>query len=342
MRRYIIGRIGQAVLVLWITYTVAFLLLNALPGDGIMIKFEDPDAGLSVEAIAAIRTYYNVDQPLLLQYVHGLLGQFSGDFGYSIETGAPVLDRISAALPETAKLAGLAFVLAIVIAVVIAFISSYRPFGRLRNIISSTPALLVSIPTFWLGIMLMQIFSFQLGWFPVIGGTEWQLIVLPVITLAIPVSAPLAQILIRTADDVALQPFITVVEAKGATPFWTLSRHVVRNSLLPTLTITGLLLAELIAGSVVTETVFGRNGIGRLTNQAVASLDLPVMQALVVLIATVFVTTNLIVDLLYPVIDPRQRVGSAGTGTRRPRRRGPLPPAQPTTSHTPVTERIPV
>lgn len=308
MTRRIVTRIAQSLVVLWAAYTVSFLLLNALPGDGIMIKFENPEMGLSAEQIAAIRDYYRVDDPLLVQYLHALFGALQGDFGYSIENAVPVVDRIQAALPSTLVLAGLAFVVAVVLAIAIALAAVYSRSPWLRNTLSGVPSLLISIPAFWLGIVLIQVLSFQLGWVPVIGGEDWQKLILPVITLAIPVSAPLAQIILRTLDDVETSPFVHVVESKGASRWWTLSRHTARNSLLPVLTISGLIFAELISGSVVVETVFARNGIGRLTNQAVTAQDMPVMQAIVVLAAAVFVLINLIVDLLYPVLDPRLRI----------------------------------
>ncbi|WP_454086252.1 ABC transporter permease [Georgenia sp. Marseille-Q6866] len=305
--RYVAGRVGQALVVLWAAYTLSFLLLGALPGDGILIKFENPELGLSADQVAAIREYYRVDDPLLLQYVHALAGTLQGDLGYSVETATPVLDRISAALPATLQLASLAFVVAAAVAVVLALAASYARSPWLHNTITAIPSLFVSVPAFWLGIVLLQVFSFRLGWVPVIGAEGWQQLVLPVLTLAVPVSAPLAQIVLRTLDDVATRPFVHVVEAKGASRWWTLSRHTARNSLLPVLTISGLLVAELIAGSVVTESVFGRDGLGRLTNLAVAAQDLPVIQVIVLVAALAFVTVNLAVDLLYPVLDPRLR-----------------------------------
>lgn len=307
MTAHILRRVGQAVLVLWIAYTVTFFLLAALPGDGIMIKFESPEAGLSPEQIAAVRAYYRVDDPLILQYFHALLGTVQGDLGYSIVNGAPVRERLAAALPQTLQLASLAFVVAVLIAVLIAVASSFARFAWLRRLIQAIPSTFASVPAFWLGLVLIQVFSFQLGLVPMIGATPAEALVLPVLTLAVPISAPLAQVLVQSLDDVSARPFVHVLQAKGAGPGWLLARHTAHNALLPTLTIAGLLFGELIAGSVITETVFGRNGIGRLVNDSVAAQDLPMIQAIVLLSAVVFVVVNLIVDLLYPVLDPRLR-----------------------------------
>ena len=305
MTRYLASRILQSVFVLWAAFTATFIALQLLPGDAIMIKFENPEMGLSAEQIAIIRDYYKIDEPVFIRYIDTILGYLRGDFGYSLDSGLPVLERILLAIPETLKLAAPAFLLSIVLAVAIAFSASYARMSWLRNILVSVPSLFISIPAFWLGILLIQLFSFQLRLVPVVGGSEAQLLILPILTLAIPVSAPLAQVLLRSLDHVTTQPFVSVVAAKGASRQWILWRHVAKNAILPSLTIAGLMFGELIAGSVVVETVFGRAGIGRLTNQAVAAQDTPVMQAIVILSAVTFVAVNLIVDLLYPVLDPR-------------------------------------
>lgn len=305
----ILPRIGQAAVVLFVAYTATFILLSALPGDGIMIKFESPDAGLTTEQVAVLREYYRVDSPLIVQFVHALLGSLQGDFGYSIANAVPVADRIATALPQTVQLASLAFVFALLLAAAITFASTFAPFAWLRNAIQAVPSIFISVPAFWLGLMLIQFFSFQLGLVPMIGASATQALILPVATLAIPISAPLAQVFGRSLDAAQRKPFVSVVEAKGATQWWIVTRHTARNAILPTITISGLIFGELIAGSVVVETVFGRNGIGRLVNDSVAAQDLPVIQAVVLISAFVFVTVNLIVDLLYPVLDPRLRRG---------------------------------
>ena len=189
----------------------------------------------------------------------------------------------------------------------LAFASHFTRFGWLRSALQALPSLFVSVPVFWLGIMLIQIVSFRLGWIPVINPGKWESLVMPTLTLAIPISAPMAQILIRNIDEVLTQPFVAVARAKGASRHWVLCKHVARNALLPTLTIAGVLFGELLAGAVVTEAVFGLNGLGSLTQQAVGHQDTAVLQAIVVVSATAFVLINLAVDLLYPVLDPRLR-----------------------------------
>ncbi len=307
MSRYILGRIGQALLVLWIAFTVSFLLLQALPGDAILIKFQNPELGLSPEQIADLRDAYGVDSPLWAQYLQSLGNFVTGQFGYSVVGSIPVAHELLANLPATARLASFGFALAVILAFALAFLASLAPFAWLRNAIQSIPSLFVSVPVFWLGIMLIQIFSFRLKWISVINPGEWEGLILPVLTLAVPISAPLAQILMRNIDEVSTQPFVAVARAKGASPRWVLWKHVAKNALLPTLTIAGILFGELLAGAVITETVFGLNGIGGLTERSVRFQDTSVIQAIVVFSAAAFVLVNLAVDLLYPVFDPRLR-----------------------------------
>jgi peptide/nickel transport system permease protein len=305
MTRYLLGRIGQAVVVLAVTFTAAFLLLQVLPGDAIMIKFMSPEMGLSADQIAEIRASYGVDRPLWEQYFRTVGNFLVGNFGYSIQAGVPVSHQLAVNLPPTLLLASLGFLAAIVLTVILATLSNLAGMKWLRAALQSLPSLFISVPVFWLGIMLIQIFSFQLGLVSVISPGPVERLILPVATLAIPISAPLSQILMRNIDEVLTQPFVAVARAKGASHIWVLARHVARNALLPTLTIAGVLFGELLAGAVVTEAVYGLNGLGGLTYQAVGNHDTAVLQAIVVISALAFVTINLIVDLLYPVLDPR-------------------------------------
>ncbi|EOW6802639.1 ABC transporter permease [Cronobacter muytjensii] len=303
--RYLGARVGQALLVLWASFTVSFALLQLLPGDAIAIKFQNPELGLNAAQIAQMRTAYGADAPLWRQYLENLSGALRGDFGFSLQAGVPVSALLAASLPATLRLAALGFTLALVIAVLLAALSTLS-YGRvLRRAFAALPSLFVAVPTFWLGITLIQLFSFQWRLIPVINPGFWEGLILPVMTLAVPISAPLAQLLIRNIDVVMHQPFVTVARAKGASHRGVLWRHVARNALLPVLTVAGLLLGELIAGALVTETVFGLNGLGQLTRDAVNNQDLAVLQAIVLVAALGFVLINLLVDLLYPLLDPR-------------------------------------
>src|ERR1700722_16345744 len=242
MSRYLISRVLQAVLVLWASFTVAFILLQVLPGDAILIKFQSPDMGLSPQQIAEIRASYAVDRPVLVQYVHAVGNFLSGDLGYSVQAGVPVSEQLLTNLPPTLWLAGLGFLAASALAAAIAFASSLVPLRRVRDALQALPALFVSMPVFWLGIVLIQVISFRLRLVPVINPGPWQGLILPVATLAIPISAPLAQILIRSIDEVQKEPFVPVARAKGASRARVLWRHVAGNASLPAMPLAGILL----------------------------------------------------------------------------------------------------
>lgn len=311
----LLRRVGQALLVLLLAYTGAYLLLAALPGDAVMARYSSPDLGLSAQQISEIRNSYGIDKPLILRFFDSIGAFLRGDLGYSVQSGAKVSDLIGAALPATLVLAGIAIVGSVFLAVLIAFTASYGAGRWLRAAFRNLPPLFVSLPVFWIGIVLIQIVSFRLGLIPAIGASPVQALILPAITLMIPIAAPLAQVFLRSIDEVRDQPFVSVVRARGASTSWLLWRNVAPNALLPALTMAGLLFGELVGGAIVTEAVFGRVGIGSLTAQAVANRDTPVLLAVVVIAALVFVVINLIVDLLYPVLDPRlrQRTASAGS-----------------------------
>lgn len=322
--RYLILRLGQAVLVLLLAFTAAFILLSLIPGDGVTARFADPALGLSNDQIAEIREATGADDSWWSRYVLSLTGFLTGDFGYSVQTGAAVSTIIAAALPSTAVLAASGFVTALVLAVVIAVFATFGPStgptARVRRVLDSVPSLFISIPVFWLGILLIQVFSFQLGVVSVVDPGPAEALVLPTLTVAVPLSAPIAQVLIRSITEVQASGFVKVTTAKGASELWILVHTVARNAVLPGLTIIGLVFGELVAGAVVTETVFGRNGIGLITAQAVTHRDNPILLAVVVIATFGYVIINLAVDLLYPVIDVRLRTkrssASAGRALR--------------------------
>ena len=310
MTAYLLRRIGQAFVVLWAAFSVSFVLLQLMPGDAVLIKFLNPDLGLGPEQIAEIQAAYGADQPVWRQYLH-TLGQFlTGHFGYSLQAGVPVSQGLATNLPPTLRLAALGLVAALLLALGLALVASVARVRMVRMLLQSLPSLFASIPVFWLGIMLIQWVSFRLGWVPVINPGPWQGLILPTLTLAIPICAPLAQILMRNLDAALAQPYVAVARAKGASQLQVLLRHAARNAVLPVLTMGGMLFGELLAGAVVTEAVFGLNGLGSLTQQAVGNQDTAVLQAVVMVSATAFVTINLIVDLLYPWLDPRLAHGA--------------------------------
>lgn len=314
MVHYVLRRLLQAAVVLWAAFTLSFILLQLMPGDAGLIRFLGGEFGLTPEQLAEVRAYYGADVSVWQHYVTTLKNFLTGDFGYSVVSGTPVIDEVLTNTPPTLLLAGLSFTVAVALAVVIALLATLPRSGWLRELVHALPPLMVSIPVFWLAIMLIQIFSFQLGWVSIINPRPWERLVLPTLAIAIPIAAPLAQVLIRNLDALSAQGFVPVARAKGAPRSFVILRHVLPNALLPALTLAGVLFGGLVAGAVVTETVFALNGLGRLAERSVRLQDAAMLQVIVVMAALGFVVVNLLIDLLYPVLDPRlRRRGGAST-----------------------------
>lgn len=303
---YIARRVGQGLVVLWAAYTISFLVLYLLPGDAAALFAGGADQeAVDPELVARLRAELGLDRPLWEQYLTALGRALVGDFGTSTQTGRPAADLLGEALPPTLALTGFAFVLSIVLGTALALAASLTRATWLRNLLFSLPPIGVSIPVFWIGLLLLQAFSFQLRLFPAMGDDGFVSLVLPAVTIAIPSGAFIAQLLSRGLRSTLAQPYVEVVRAKGAGEARVQFGHALRNAVIPTLTMGGVLVGGLLSGAVVTETVFSRLGIGRLVVTAVNNRDVPVVQIVVVFAALVFVVANLIVDLVYPLVDRR-------------------------------------
>ncbi|MFG3207968.1 ABC transporter permease [Streptomyces sp. NPDC048192] len=312
MRRYVIKRLAQAAGVLWAAYTVSFLVLDYLPGDPVTaMAGAGMDSGqVDPEQIAALRHEYGFDKPVLVQYAEYLGRAVRGDFGDAVSTGRPVTSTLADALPQTLQLTGAALLLAVLLGGGLAVLATYTARRWLRQLLLSLPPLGVSVPTFWVGLLLVEAFSFRLHWFPAFGNDGLRGLVLPAVTLAVPTGAQIAQVLAKSLLTALDQAYVETARAKGAGRWRVHLRHALRNASLPALTVVGLLVGQLIAGSVVVETVFSRDGLGRVTAAAVTAQDIPLVQGVVVFGALIFVMTNLVVDLVYPLVDPRIAVAS--------------------------------
>lgn len=314
MRSYLLTRVGQAVLVLWAAYTLTFILLSALPGDAITNRVQAPDSDITPEGAQALMEFYGLDRPLWQQYLHSLGAALRGDLGYSLNTGQPVHTMIADALPATLALTLFGLLFGVVIASLVALAITYAPWPWLRSAFGSLPPLFASVPTFVVGILALQFFAFRLGWIPSVDDGSIRALLAPALTLGILLAATLGQVFATSIRTTRRQPFVHVQQAKGAGEGFIFRKDVLRNSVLPVLTLLGLAFGELIAGSVVTEAVYARNGIGQLIVGSVNTQDLPVVQGVVLLSTAAYVVINLVVDVAYPFIDPRILVG------RTPRR----------------------
>lgn len=309
-RRYstfALRRTGQALLVVLLAYVLVFLVLAAIPGDPISAQLENPQAGYTEEEKAQIRAFHGLDRPVLIQLLLALSQAVTGQLGTSLATSQPVTAMLAAAIPSTLALALTALLLALAIAAVLGLASRLLPTGRAGALIRSLPAVFLSTPNFLIGLVLIQVLAVQAGLFSIVEPESIGATLAAALTLAIPVSAQIAQVFITALDEAAGQDFAEVALARGLPPAQVVLRHLLRPSLLPTVTIVGLVLGEVLGGSLITEAIFGRAGVGTLVQKAVAAQDVPVLLAAVVLSALVFVLVNLVIDLFYPLLDPRLR-----------------------------------
>ncbi|MFT4042775.1 MAG: ABC transporter permease [Gordonia sp. (in: high G+C Gram-positive bacteria)] len=308
MTRYVIGRILQAVVVLWAAYTVAFTVLYLLPSDpvGLQLSAAGVDtSSLTPAQIHAAKAQFGLDKPAIVQYFDHLGGFLRGDLGTSITQNVPVSQVIGNRIGTTLLLSVVAGVLALITGTALAYLAIYVRVRWLRLVLSRLPSVGASMPQFLTGLFLIEFFSFQLGWLPSTGQEGVASLVMPSITIALLTGSMFAQVLMRSFDEVMRAPYIATARAKGLSRGAVQLRHGLRNAALPALTILGVIVGLTVTSSVVVETEFNRQGIGSLTRDAVGTQDIPVVLAIVMLAATLFVVVNLLVDLLYPILDPR-------------------------------------
>ena len=308
MLQYTARRVVQAIAVLWAAYTVSFAVLYMLPSDPVSILLNQAGGTSgrpSADQIAQIQSEYGFDDPVVVQYFHHLFDAIQLDFGQSVSRGQSVTSLLTENLPPTLALTATALLFTIVIGGGLAFLATYVGWRPLRSFLHRLPAVGVSFPTFWIGLLLIQLFSFSLGWFPATGSEGISTLILPALTMSLPTAGILAQVLIRGLDDTLEQAHIATARAKGLSRLRIHLKHALKNASLPALTILGLLVGSTVTQAVVAETIFSRLGIGRLAQQAVLAQDIPLVQGIVVLAAAIFVVVNLVVDLIYPLLDPR-------------------------------------
>ncbi|MEV1295690.1 ABC transporter permease [Pseudonocardia sp. NPDC049635] len=307
----LLRRVGQVLFVIWLAFTLSFILLNVLPGDAVLAKLGGVDANRQItEAeLAAIRAQVGLDGPLVTQYLQRLGGVVTLNLGHSLQTREPVLDMLVTALPPTLQLAAAGFLLAIAFGGLLGATAAYTRTPWLRTALLAFGTIGTAVPAFWIGISLITLFSFWLPLFPASGTAGPSSLVLPAITLAIMPASLVTQVFYESLARAMSEPFATTAVMKGASRMRVLVRHGIRNAAVPVVTLAGVVAGYLLVGSVVVETVFSRAGIGYLTVNAVRTVDLSVISGLVVFSAVVFVTLNLLVDLACPFIDPRMRAG---------------------------------
>jgi ABC-type dipeptide/oligopeptide/nickel transport system permease component len=302
--RYLIRRVLLTIPVLIGVATLVFSLIHLVPGDPAQAMMGD---GAAPQDVAELRKSLGLDQPLLQQYVTFLGRAIKGDLGRSFRTGQPVTAMIAERVPATAELAVAAMIVAILIAIPLGVIAAVWR-GTAVDYSAMTFALAgVSIPNFWLGPVLAIVFAVELGWLPVSGrGTPAHLI-LPAISLGLALAAILARMTRASLLEELNELYVRAARARGVSRALAIPGHALRNSMIPLLTIIALQFGAVLTGAVITETIFAWPGIGRLLIQSIGFRDYPMVQGCILLIATTYVTVNLVTDLMYGVLDPRIR-----------------------------------
>lgn len=301
MGRYLVKRLLQAIPTLLGITVITFLVLRLSGDPAYMVLGETATR----EAVATYRAQHGLDKPLHLQYLQFMRGALTGDFGNSLRYQEPVGRLLLSRLPATVELSLAAILFSLLVGVPVGLLSATRPASAEDFVIRALALLGQAIPGFFLGIVLIMLFSVHLHWFPTGGRGGFQHLVLPTVTLGAFMVALIARFTRSSLRDVLGQDYIRTARAKGLYRRRVILRHAFKNALIPVVTITGLQTAAVFSGAIVTETVFSWPGLGRFMVQAVYGRDFPVVQATVILITGVVVLINLIVDLIYGFVDPR-------------------------------------
>lgn len=306
MLRYVLRR---TLLLIPITFSVMFILFTLLwftPGDPAVIALGDE---VSPQAIATFKAEHGLDKPFIVQfgnYVKKVV--IEGDFGYSYAMRSPVSDELLPRVPVTFRLAFWSVFYSTIIGIPLGIICAIRQYSLLDSVVTVITLLGISIPTFWTGLLLILCFSVYLGWLPSMGFETVSEMVLPLITLSGMSMAVIARMTRSSMLEVIKSDYIRTARSKGQKEYVIIFRHALPNALIPVMTIIGLQFGALLGGSIITEAIFSISGIGRLMIEAIKVRDYPILQAGVLFISLAFCVVNLVVDILYAIIDPRIRL----------------------------------
>ncbi len=301
---YIIKRITVLLTVIFGVLLLTFLLIHLVPGDPVDVMLGE---SANVADRAALRAELGLDQPLANQFGQYLVKLVHGDLGQSIHTHTPIVNLIQARYPATLKLALLSLIIGITVGVPLGIFAALKAGGWQDFLVTIVSVRLSAMPAFWLGPVLMLIFAVWLGWLPVSGMDTGASIILPAVTLGFGLSAILTRMTRTSLLEVLNDDYIRTARAKGLSEHTVILRHALRAALLPIITIVGLQMGSLLAGTVITETIFSWDGIGKLLVESIEKRDYPVTQACVLIVALSYVMVNLVTDILYRLADPRVR-----------------------------------
>lgn len=281
------------------------LMIHLVPGDPAQLMVGD--APVSAAQLRMIRHSLGLDRPLYRQLADDARRFAVGNLGRSLRSGRPISDSLRAALPSTLSLALAAMAFGLIVGVPAGVLASIRRGGWVDSAVTAFAVVGISLPSFWTGILLIVVFAVQLGWFPTSGQAGWRALVLPALTLGWYPAGALARLLRSSMLEVLRKDYVGVARAKGLRERVVVVRHALRNALLPTVTLGSVQFGTLLSGAIVTETVFARDGIGRLVVDGILQRDFPVVQGVVLLIAVIYTLVNLVTDVMYAWLDPRIR-----------------------------------
>ena len=307
MIRFLLQRAAMALATLWVLSLVTFLMGAMAPGGPVEVLLGQH---ANPEAAAQLKRELGLDQPLPVQYARWLGNVLYGDFGISFRDRRPVSRTLADRYPVTVQLAGFAGIFAVCLGVPLGLLAAIRPGSWLDRFATTLALMGVSIPTFVLLPLLVLVFSLQLRWFPVTYNREWWHLILPALALGLRPSAMIARMTRASLMETLQQDFVRTARAKGVSWTGTLLRHAGKNAIIPVLTVIGTSVGYMLGGSFVVETIFGIPGIGNLSIAAIPARDYPMIQAVTLLAAAVFILVNLVVDLLYGLFDPRLRAAA--------------------------------
>ena len=305
MTTYFLKRLAATIPVLVGISVLVFFSLYMVPGDQLTAVLGD--AIVSKEQADQLRQLYGFNDPLVVQYFRFAGRALQGDLGRSLQYKRPVLEEIRTQLPATIQLTLAAMAIAVLAGMGLGITAALRPHSWIDSLSMTFALAGVSFPSFWVGLMMLLVFSLALGWFPATGTEGWERLVMPATTLGFGAAAIIARLTRSSMLEVLTQAYITTAKAKGLSGANVVFGHALRNAIIPVVTVVGLQFGNLLAGAVVVETVFSRQGIGRLLVTAILGRDFPLVQGLVMFVAAVYVLINLLVDVSYGVIDPRIR-----------------------------------
>ncbi|MBO8141069.1 MAG: ABC transporter permease [Firmicutes bacterium] len=309
MARYLLHRLLGTLAVLWGMTVLVFLMIHATPGDPARALLGDMGRGATEEDVALIRAQLGLDRPLLAQYQDFLAKLLRGDLGKSWRSNRPVAEEIRERFPYTVQLAGTSLVIAVLFGIPAGVVAAARPYSRIDYALTVASLVGVSVPVFWLGLLLMMLFSLVLGWFPASGSGSWKHLVMPAVTIGAASTAFIARMTRAAVREALAEDYVRTARAKGLAEVWVVGKHALRNAAMPILTTVGLELGSLMGGAVLTETVFAWPGLGRLTVQAILARDIQLLQGCVLFTAAVFSGVNLLVDIGYTWLNPKVRFG---------------------------------